>query len=45
MFGIKLNTNIETYFDENNYFGYISINDFHEKFFFPIGFWTKEEYF
>lgn len=46
MFEIKLNKNIEIhdFYEEEGYFGYITIDNFHERFFSPIEFWSREEY-
>lgn len=46
MFEIKLNRNIEIhdFYEEEGCFGFITINDFNERFFSPTGFWSREEY-
>lgn len=46
MFEIKLNKNseIHDFYGEEGCFGFITINDFNERFFSPTGFWSREEY-
>lgn len=44
MFEIRLNRNSEIHYEEKGCFGFITINDFYERFFSPIDFWDRDKY-